>query len=164
MKGQPQQRGATLVEAAVILLILLGFTFAIIEFGRVLNIYVTITNAAREGARFGVAPCQSGDTAQTSCTYDGHTFQSGGNPPDDAVVAYVTKYLTAAAIPVDTNTVVVQPYFDIMDGTANGTPFEVEYRYLRVEVHTNYDWFFFPFPRLPMQANAVMKNEIDIQR
>ncbi len=51
-----RQRGATIVEAAFTLLILLMFLDAILEFGRAYNVYHIMTNAAREGARYSVAP------------------------------------------------------------------------------------------------------------
>jgi len=47
------QRGANLVEMALILPLLLLLLAAITDFGRAFNHYIVITNAAREGARFG---------------------------------------------------------------------------------------------------------------
>jgi Flp pilus assembly protein TadG len=46
------ERGAALVEFALVLPILVFLLFGIIEFGRLLNTQVMITSAAREGARF----------------------------------------------------------------------------------------------------------------
>ncbi|MEA3374756.1 MAG: TadE/TadG family type IV pilus assembly protein [Chloroflexota bacterium] len=46
-----RQRGASLVELALVLFILLLILAAIVDFGRVFNHYVVITNASREGAR-----------------------------------------------------------------------------------------------------------------
>lgn len=48
------QRGQALVELALVLPILLMIIFGIMEFGRVFNAYLVITNAAREGSRQGV--------------------------------------------------------------------------------------------------------------
>ena len=50
---QPQRRdtGAAAVEFALILPVVLLIIFAIIDFGRMLNAQVTLTEAAREGAR-----------------------------------------------------------------------------------------------------------------
>jgi len=47
------QRGSNLVELALILPLLLLLFAAIADFGRAFNSYIVITNAAREGARFG---------------------------------------------------------------------------------------------------------------
>jgi len=45
------QWGATLVEFALVLPILVFLTFGMIEFGRILNAQIIVTHAAREGAR-----------------------------------------------------------------------------------------------------------------
>ena len=45
------QRGANLVEFAMVLFILALLLMGVIDFGRAFHTYVTITNAAREGAR-----------------------------------------------------------------------------------------------------------------
>lgn len=46
------ERGANLVEMALILPLLLLLIAAIADFGRAFNAYIVITNAAREGARY----------------------------------------------------------------------------------------------------------------
>lgn len=45
------ERGAAAVEFALVLPILLVLLLGIVEFGRVFNVQVSVTNAAREGAR-----------------------------------------------------------------------------------------------------------------
>ena len=42
-----------MVEMALVLPILIMLVFGIIEFGRILNTYMTVTNISREGAREG---------------------------------------------------------------------------------------------------------------
>ena len=52
-------RGAAAAEMALIMPILLLLVFGIIDFGRMLNAQITLTQAAREGARsqaLGIAP------------------------------------------------------------------------------------------------------------
>jgi len=49
-----ERRGQGLVEFALILPILLLVLIGILEFARILFIYVNVSNAAREGARYGV--------------------------------------------------------------------------------------------------------------
>lgn len=52
-------RGAAAIELALILPILLVIVFGVIDFGRIVNTQVTLTEAAREGARalaFGQVP------------------------------------------------------------------------------------------------------------
>jgi len=67
MKRSRRQRGATIVEAAITLLLLFMFLDAILEFGRAYNVYHVMTNAAREGARYAVAP-QPGTTTLPTTT------------------------------------------------------------------------------------------------
>jgi len=47
----PRDRGAAAVEFALLLPMLLLLVFGIIDFGRALNAQITLTQAAREGAR-----------------------------------------------------------------------------------------------------------------
>ncbi len=49
--GTPRDRGAAAVEFALLLPVLLLLVFGIIDFGRALNAQITLTQAAREGAR-----------------------------------------------------------------------------------------------------------------
>lgn len=48
------ERGATLVEFAIVIPVLLLFLFGIIEFGWIFNGYITLEAAAKEGARLAV--------------------------------------------------------------------------------------------------------------
>jgi Flp pilus assembly protein TadG len=49
--GQPRDRGAAAVEFALLLPVVLLLLFGIVDFGLALNAQITITQAAREGAR-----------------------------------------------------------------------------------------------------------------
>jgi Flp pilus assembly protein TadG len=48
-----RERGQSLVETAIVAPILLLLLAAAIDFGRAFDTYIVLTNAAREGARFG---------------------------------------------------------------------------------------------------------------
>ncbi len=61
-----KERGTTIVEAAFVLPILLMFLLGILEFGRAYNEYQVLTNAAREAARYAVAPV-AGAGGQLPC-------------------------------------------------------------------------------------------------
>jgi Flp pilus assembly protein TadG len=76
------QRGANLVEAALVLPLLILLTFGIIELGHAYSVYQTITNGAREGARYSVAPAPGTSTL----------------PADTDVKAHVCNYLQAGAV------------------------------------------------------------------
>lgn len=48
------REGQAMVEMALVLPVLILIVFGIVEFGRVFNSYLVVTNAAREAARLGV--------------------------------------------------------------------------------------------------------------
>jgi len=54
MKLLKREDGAALVEFALVISLLFLIIFGIIEFGRIFNAQITVTQAAREGARLGV--------------------------------------------------------------------------------------------------------------
>ena len=86
--AQPKERerGAELVEFAVVFPLFLALLFALIWCGRALSIYGTITRAAREGTRFALAPsCASCAPANTP-------------PTDPEVVSVISGSLQAAGI------------------------------------------------------------------
>jgi Flp pilus assembly protein TadG len=51
-----KQRGQSLVEMAILTPVILLILLGAIDFGRVFYSYITITNAARVGAQFGMDP------------------------------------------------------------------------------------------------------------
>ncbi len=75
-------RGAEILEAAIVLPILLTLLIGTVWLGRAYNVYETMTRAAREGARFAVAP---------SCA------TCGNAPPTDAEVTDVINAALSAA-------------------------------------------------------------------
>ena len=52
-KEKRRERGQSLVETAVVFPILILLLAAIVDFGRAFDAYIVLTNAAREGARWG---------------------------------------------------------------------------------------------------------------
>lgn len=54
LKNLKNEKGQALVEFAIILPILLLIVMGIVQFGMVINSYITIENASREGARAGI--------------------------------------------------------------------------------------------------------------
>lgn len=80
----PRERGAEILEAGIVLPLLLTLLVGIVWIGRAYNVYQTITRAAREGARFAVAP---------SCA------SCGNAPPSDSeVVNVINGALTASSL------------------------------------------------------------------
>jgi len=56
-----RERGQSLVEFAMVAPLLFVVVFAIVDFGRLFQNQVTLTNAAREGARLGATGATSSD-------------------------------------------------------------------------------------------------------
>lgn len=62
---QPRrERGATLVEFAVVAPLLFLLLFGVIEFARVVSAYTTVWTGAREGARYATTSAESDITSQ----------------------------------------------------------------------------------------------------
>jgi len=55
-RGRESERGAILIEAAMILPLMLFICVGIFEFGRAFQSWQIVTNASREGARIAVLP------------------------------------------------------------------------------------------------------------
>jgi uncharacterized iron-regulated membrane protein len=72
------------VEAAILIPVLLMLLIGIVWFGLAYDVYQTITHAAREGARFAVAP---------TCATCGNAM-----PSDDEVRAVINTALSAASL------------------------------------------------------------------
>lgn len=79
-----RQRGAVLMEAALVVPLLLMLLIGIVWFGRAYNAWQTMTRAAREGARFASAP---------SCATCGNAF-----PTAAEVRQVVDSALTASSL------------------------------------------------------------------
>jgi Flp pilus assembly protein TadG len=65
MKVLKDQKGQALVEFAVILPLLLLLIMGIIEFGLMLNSYLTVRNVSREGARAGIVGSTNAEIENT---------------------------------------------------------------------------------------------------
>jgi Flp pilus assembly protein TadG len=133
MQRAKRQRGATLVEFAVVLPVFFILIMGIYEFGRAYNIQQTLTDAAREGARYSVAPMAGTDTL----------------PSVSGVTDWVNTFLTSDGV---TGTVSVN---QTLSRTVNGIP-EV---YTQVDVSAPYRFLFFPYGTITLTAHSVMRNE-----
>lgn len=134
MKRLRSQSGSTLVEAAIALPVLFMLLFGILEFGRAYNLHQVLTDAAREGARYSVAP------------YYGTTTL----PSASDVQAQVQVFLTADNVQGATITV-----NQTSPVTVNGEPLV----YTEVDVTAPYQFVYFPFGAINLTSRAVMRNE-----
>ena len=62
------QRGQALIETALTLPIVLVISISIFEFGRALQVWQLLTNAAREGARVAVLPGATRPRISSACS------------------------------------------------------------------------------------------------
>jgi Flp pilus assembly protein TadG len=90
--GAPD-RGAAAVELALLLPVLLLVVFGLIDLGRALNAQITLTQAAREGARLAalsesnvVSRTQAAATGLSGVTVTVTACPSGSGPTSDATV------------------------------------------------------------------------------
>lgn len=135
MRRRNAERGVTIVEAAVIIMLLFTLLFACIEFGRAYNIAQTITSASREGARYSVAPMPGTNTL----------------PTNDQVQDWVEHFLTAANI----NDATVN-----VNQTFNGPQVAgTDIVYTEVNVTAPYQFLLFPFGTVNINTQARMRNE-----
>jgi len=107
MEQRPPDAGTAAVELALVLPFVLLLVFGVIDFGRMLNAQITITQAAREGARWA-ALGQPGVPARVAASAPALTPAPGAavtacpaNAPVDAnarvVVSYTFSFVTPFA-------------------------------------------------------------------
>jgi Flp pilus assembly protein TadG len=92
--SHPRDRGAVAVEFALVLPLLLLIVFGIIDFGRALNAQITLTQAAREGARLAavgnadvVGQTRAAATGLSPVNVTVTRCQTGAGPSANAVVS-----------------------------------------------------------------------------
>ena len=106
------ERGANLVEMALVLPLLMMFLMGVLDFGRAYYSYVTLTNAAREGARFASRFPYQGNEEVIGALVAQRVVQEPGlsNIPTDQIIVSSTglgspkgsPVTVAAALPFDT--------------------------------------------------------------
>ncbi len=98
-----RDRGAAAVEFALVLPLLLLIVFGIIDFGRALNAQITLTQAAREGARLAalgqpdvVSQTQAAATGLSPVGVSVTSCPAGAGPAANAAVtaSYTFSFIT----------------------------------------------------------------------
>jgi Flp pilus assembly protein TadG len=92
-RNRASERGAEVIEFAIILPLLLLIVFGIIDFGFLFQRYVVVTNAAMEGARVRVLPGYlDADAIARARSYavDGGVPNAGACPPYCVTVTQTT--------------------------------------------------------------------------
>ena len=138
-KPQHGESGQGLVEFAILLPVLIVLVMGIVEFGLILFNQQVITNASREGARYGIVVRTPRRTAgEIDIVVDNYIA--------DHLLSFGTSAPETAVIPEDT------------EGSNFGDD-------LRVEVSFHYDFLVLPnfvsewFGGLDLQAQTTMKYE-----
>ena len=133
-----RQEGASAVEFAIILPLLLILVFGIIEFSILFYDKAMITNASREGAREGIVYRYDPD--------------SGLNHPDDAeIVATVDQYVQNHLISFGSSSVVTTTITRTGDAPGNS-----------LTVTVNYGYNFLVFDSLLSLVGGSLLNEISL--
>lgn len=137
------QRGSTIVETSIVMLLALMLIFGAIEFGRALYTYHAISNAARLGTRYAIV--------------HGANCKPAGNCT--ATQATVETYVRSQTLAVNATDLSVTPNWtgtDLNGGSCSSTS---EDRGCTVTVTVTYPFnFIVPFigGRLPMSSSSQM--------
>jgi|GraSoiStandDraft_41_1057321.scaffolds.fasta_scaffold475473_2 Flp pilus assembly protein TadG len=155
MNRNRRQNGAVIAETAVTIMVLFTLLFGILEFGRAFKTYQAMTDAAREGARFSVAPAPN----------------NGPLPNAQQVADHVCVFLSAAHVPpaptCPAQASTCPPAGTLPQSAAAGvyvaqnctrTVNSVSTLFSEVDIKVPYTFIFFPFT-VNMTTRAVMRNE-----
>ncbi|MCA9969526.1 MAG: pilus assembly protein [Anaerolineales bacterium] len=119
-----QSKGQALVEFALILTVLLMLMFLIIESARILQGWVTVQNAARNGARYAV----TGQVMSPCATQNLAKFQQicQQTDPDLRLAAVIqTTHDALAGLPLD-ESATANPYRDINGNPPDDNSYDIE--------------------------------------
>ena len=131
------ERGAELIEFALVLPLLLLLIAGVVDFGMMFQSYEVVTNAAREGARVGVLP--------------------GYNVPD--VQARVDAYLAASGLSGARTTTVTNVPVATGAGTFTARSVTVAYTYSFAVLGIAAPLFGGNFGNIQLNAISVMRTE-----
>jgi Flp pilus assembly protein TadG len=131
------ERGAELIEFALVAPILIFIIAGIIDFGMMFRTYEAVTNAAREGARVGVLP--------------------GYDAPD--VQTRVDAYLTASGLSGQRTTTVTNVPVATAAGVFTARSVNVQYVYQFAVLGAAAPLFGGNFGTINLNAVAVMRTE-----
>jgi Flp pilus assembly protein TadG len=128
-----QEKGSILIEATITMLAFLMIIFGIAEIGRLIQIQHSLTNAAREGARFAIAP---GSSISAS---------PGVLPSDSEIQAVVDGFLVSS--------VVSSSHLTTIDRSTSGVT--------AVRIMSQYQPMtgLFPFLAINLAGSSTMRNE-----
>jgi Flp pilus assembly protein TadG len=119
----PKELGAVAVEFALILPIFLMIVFGIVEFGRAYNIQVSLSEAARETARYtAIHSADAGFSPADARAVGISAAPSVALAPANIQIAYSSGTACAAGQSVVVTIRVVTPYMTGLPGLIPGMP------------------------------------------
>jgi hypothetical protein len=147
------QKGAAIVEFALILPLLLILLFGIIEFSLLLYNKAMITNASREGARYGIV-YETGPGPDGILGNGDDTFHPNTADIKNRVKNYASNFLiTFGSDTLDDNSIgVCVDVVGVCDSTVNHFP-ENASSGAELTVNATYLYDFLVFPRLTALSN-----------
>jgi Flp pilus assembly protein TadG len=184
------ERGASLLEAALVAPLLILLAFGAAEFGFVFLDFLNVSSAAREGARVGSAVGDAFDAdllilgaiAEATADLDNSTVEAiwifeanaNGDPIDNCVVDSSPDFYTCAGVPLTTN--IYDGSGNLLIGSWNATgrtvtvglncpasPADCPDRLgVRVVFTHQYITGFLAFPTGPFAEDAVFQLEPDV--
>jgi len=143
--GRQDQRGAVLVEMAIILPLLLVLLVGAVDYGLILREYQILQNAAREGARLSILPqyCISSTPATDQAAVS------------NAIKQRVVDYLAQEQITIATTDVTVAQNIVVnIGGGLSATASKITVSYTRSVLIGN-GW---PFGPVALRAEATFRN------
>jgi len=157
MDGRCRQHGAVLVESALTIGVLFLLLFAIMDLGRAYNMYQVLTDAAREGARYSVAPDPSASYAVPSAPQIQSEVQRF-MAADHIHGSTVSVFCVYASGPPSPNLAICPTgAAQVADPTLQ-TDVNLNPVYTKVQITTPYKFMLLPFT-VTMSSKAVMRNE-----
>jgi Flp pilus assembly protein TadG len=146
-----REAGATLVEFAFVLVILLMSLFGIIDFGRALYTFHFVTNAAREGTRYAMVRGSTCNPSLTDCPAGTLTYQT-----------YLRNQMNGVGL--DPSSVTAPITWPSISGQPPAcTSIAQNYPGCTVQVHVTYA-FKFIFPFMPSNFTIQSTSEMVISQ
>ena len=157
IKMRQKQLGAVIVESALTIGVLLLLLFAIMDLARAYNIYQVLTNAAREGARYSVAPNPNNAYAVPSAAQIQSQVQQF-MASDHIRGGTVNVYCVYASGPPAPNLAICPANATQFADSTLQTDANLNPVYTKVQVTLPYKFMILPFS-VNMSSKAVMRNE-----
>lgn len=105
----PRRRGQALAELAIMLPFLVIAMMGLFDLGRAYYYQISLTNAAREGARLAIADQYFGPPGSMTCSPADPTGPTCPFVSDAAIRTRVLQELNGTGIPLDPSSIVISP-------------------------------------------------------